>query len=416
MSEKDGFVIEDGFLKKYDPWKSSKTNVTVPSGVIIIGRRAFEECKSIKSVILPDGLKFIERGAFRNCECLEEINLPEGLEVIENDAFYGCYSLKKIVIPASIKQIMPGAFFLCWDLKKVKLKEGIECIDSSAFMMCGLSEINMPNSVMAIGNDAFYDCRIKEITIPSGVRRIEHSTFSNCHKLKSVTFSEGLEIVADMAFDNCDKLQDIALPEGLISIGKEAFRTSKKIKTQSIKLPSTLQSIGEDAFANREFECIHLPKGIKHVNRRALGKGTPYIVCYSADIANAMENAYPIYLGGEVKDLDLKTRNHATKGFVYAVMNEMEEIMPYRAGYVNLIRTRKDHYIDYAYENKPFCYFMIQENLLAKDQVETLLEIDMVKEDAVLKAELLRYQNERFGHEGVEELSLDEKTTKPTIH
>ena len=70
--------------------------VVIPPGVTAIGRRAFEQCISLKHVTIPDSVTSIGQGAFRLCRNLppEKISLRSGVLLFavftegENSGFF----------------------------------------------------------------------------------------------------------------------------------------------------------------------------------------------------------------------------------------------------------------------------------------------------------------------------------------
>lgn len=60
---------------------------SVPNGVEVIERYAFEKCLHLKSVVLPDGLLTIGMSAFAGCLNLQSITIPATVTYIENEAF-----------------------------------------------------------------------------------------------------------------------------------------------------------------------------------------------------------------------------------------------------------------------------------------------------------------------------------------
>ncbi len=105
----------------------SLTNIEFNSIISFIGPSAFENCKSLKTIILPEsnyktakwrdyvheksvsyenptikilinGLTIINGGTFKNCESLETIRIPSSVYFISYTAFDGCKSLKKIEV------------------------------------------------------------------------------------------------------------------------------------------------------------------------------------------------------------------------------------------------------------------------------------------------------------------------------
>lgn len=80
---------------------ASALDVAVPENVVAIADGVFEGSNVVR-VSLPEGLISIGRAAFKNCKRLKQINLPESLFYIEDEAFYGCERLE-IEFPASIE-------------------------------------------------------------------------------------------------------------------------------------------------------------------------------------------------------------------------------------------------------------------------------------------------------------------------
>ena len=56
----------------------SITNVTLPSGVIILCERCFSYCKNLETVVLPDGIRYIGKYCFEYCKRLKKVNLQTG--------------------------------------------------------------------------------------------------------------------------------------------------------------------------------------------------------------------------------------------------------------------------------------------------------------------------------------------------
>lgn len=110
-AEEDWFEIEDGMLKKYT---GTSAEVVIPEGVEIIGRSAFYDCKSLKSVTIPEGVQIIGDYAFFNCSSLTEVKIPDSMIKIGNSAFSACGSLQSMVIPQGVNSI--GGYALGFDL------------------------------------------------------------------------------------------------------------------------------------------------------------------------------------------------------------------------------------------------------------------------------------------------------------
>ena len=132
-ADQNMFRIENGTLIQY---LGNDNEITIPDGVVKIGKEAFIQNENITSVIIPDSVIEIDDTAFIFCEKLEVVVLPPALEKIGDGAFAFCSSLYNIKIPDSVTEIGDSAFDSC----------------------VSLCEIYIPDSVTSIGQDAFNDC------------------------------------------------------------------------------------------------------------------------------------------------------------------------------------------------------------------------------------------------------------------
>jgi hypothetical protein len=92
------FVIDGDVLKKYN---GEDEIVTIPDGLKTIGRKAFQDNKTLEKVILPDGIETIEASAFDGCSNLETVVLSDQSELatIGMQAFRNCAKLSPFAIP-----------------------------------------------------------------------------------------------------------------------------------------------------------------------------------------------------------------------------------------------------------------------------------------------------------------------------
>ena len=61
--------------------------VTIPSGVLCIGKEAFFECEQLEAVTIPDSVARIEEGAFWRCRRLKDVEIPASVKNIGDRAF-----------------------------------------------------------------------------------------------------------------------------------------------------------------------------------------------------------------------------------------------------------------------------------------------------------------------------------------
>ncbi|MGM9826345.1 MAG: leucine-rich repeat protein [Paludibacteraceae bacterium] len=91
--------------------------ITIPEGVTRIGISAFEDCRSMDSVVFAGNeVQEIGAWAFYNCHNLRQLTLPEGLEEIGTAAFFDCVYLTELTIPSTMKKIADNGFAACCKL------------------------------------------------------------------------------------------------------------------------------------------------------------------------------------------------------------------------------------------------------------------------------------------------------------
>ncbi len=87
QDDENDFIIADGVLEKYN---GTDSEVVIPEGVTVIGKKAFERNKTIKKVTLPSTLTTIDDYAFQYCANLMIPDFPSGMHSIGNGAFESC--------------------------------------------------------------------------------------------------------------------------------------------------------------------------------------------------------------------------------------------------------------------------------------------------------------------------------------
>ena len=155
----------EDFKYQYTPGKGvsiidytgNDENVVIPKKIKVkgipylvkkIGKNAFYDCDSIKSITIPDDVKTIEEKAFYDCDSLESITIPSGVETIERETFYSCDSLESITIPDSVKSIGMRGFHDCGSLTSITMSDSISEIDEEAFGDCNNIEyIHLGNNI-----------------------------------------------------------------------------------------------------------------------------------------------------------------------------------------------------------------------------------------------------------------------------
>ena len=290
------------------------SSITIGNNVTTIDEGAFQDCKSLTTVIFVTGgtagLK-IGDNAFRGCSLVTAFELPDRLKTIGEGAFYGCSTITEIVVPEGTTEIGNYAFGACNKLETVSLPSTLTKLgmdgdymtvfygeigaDGSLLGLCG----KLANLTVAAGNKNFKTidnilygltnnatttllfCPVNkagetEIVVPSGVTKVAAGAFYNNLVVTSVTFGDlpkGKTLTfGDKAFGKCLKLATIALPNGLSTIAAGMFKDCYSLT--KIVIPYTVATIGTEAFSGctglTELEFLPTPEGTAPVDLQIL--------------------------------------------------------------------------------------------------------------------------------------------------
>lgn len=174
------FVRNNGVLEQYngsDPeviipsdvtvigpgaFRNAKINrVVFHDKVVEIGKDAFANCNSLKSIVIPSTVKTIGEGAFRQCMNLESVEIPGSIKVLPNNLFAGCKRLKNVQISKGVQQIMKS-FTGCETLTAITIPPTVNSIGDFAFSACtNLKTISIMNNKATLGKRALYGTQIE---------------------------------------------------------------------------------------------------------------------------------------------------------------------------------------------------------------------------------------------------------------
>ena len=224
------------------PWHNYKdkiNTVNIGDGVTKIGKRAFEGCISLKSVIIPDSVKSIENCAFHGCIGLKEVAILHGKKISPEAFDKNCVVKEYLIIGKEIenKKITDIVSIPKDEIKYVIIEDGVKSIGGKyTFSGCmGLKEVTIPNSVMYIGNDAFLDCTgLISVNIPGSVIYLCSGAFKGCTGLTSITIPDSVTSINRYAFYGCTGLTSITIPDSVKEIGYDAFKGCTGLKEVTV--------------------------------------------------------------------------------------------------------------------------------------------------------------------------------------
>lgn len=274
---RENFEIENEVLLKYI---GKGGDVTIPSGVTIIGERAFSNCTYLTSIAIHSSVTIIGERAFSYCENLTNITIPDSVTIIGTSAFSDCESLTNITIPDGVTSIGQWAFAGCKRLTSITLPSSVTRIGNGAFSDCESLTINLAdgNSQYRISGNCLIEiasgilisgCKNSVIPNDSSVKIIGDYAFSSRKSLTSITIPDSVTSIGYRAFWNCTSLTSIIIPDNVTSIGLQAFWDCTNLT--SITIPSNMTSVALAAFHGCEgLTSITIPDNVTSIGKGAL--------------------------------------------------------------------------------------------------------------------------------------------------
>lgn len=288
-------------------YTGTKSNVSVPSTVEVIGRSAFENNTTVTQVNIPDSVKQIEAYAFWGCDNLEQVNLGEGLFEVGDFAFTNCPRLKSVFFPDNISRIGIMAFADCVSLRNIRIPYTVYSVEDTAFDGCYRLEIDYDKGSEGERFALYFAEKKKEMPEYEDIDEYEEVNVTPAptpdaepmptpQPTVTVPGRElgSSHVVGNMAvvfMDNTSPHVSTGVPSGtqesLSAQEIQEYTTEKNKGTvkytlvdgrfladrayygyqnlDSINLPEGMEEIGEFSFARSSLQTVIIPEGVKSI-------------------------------------------------------------------------------------------------------------------------------------------------------
>lgn len=279
----DGVLFsKDGKTIVRYPMGKDDESYTIPEGVIIIGKEAFDYAK-IASITIPNTVTNIESSAFENSKNIQSLTIPNSITSIGESAFKGCDKLDNVTMSSEVSSIESFTFGSCKNLRKFYIGAKVSSINKLAFYNCQSLqefEVDENSSFFTAQSGVLFTKDMQELVkcpmalyaeeyiVPYGVKVIRAEAFATCTNIKRFYLPETLTTIGECAFENCE-MSSIRIPQTVTSIGESAFNKCDNL--ESLVLPEGTNKIQNMTLHGcKSLTYIYIPANVKEFGMWAI--------------------------------------------------------------------------------------------------------------------------------------------------
>ena len=235
------------------------------NGILYVGNYLTNAKKNVTAVVVKEGTKIIADGAFAG-STVNDLTLPEGLVSIGRCAFEECTALESVEIPESVKYIEGSAFIYCSGLTEVRISSPdveigsisvfLECNenlklyclrDSTAHAFAKSEKLNFTIfGDKPIYGDGWQLDTDGDLRIYINGKMTDAPWLEYKDRIKLVDMYTGLTSICDGAFKDCSNLAVIRyIPNTVTSVGKDVLTGTAYYNNSSSWIDGGLYYYGE---------------------------------------------------------------------------------------------------------------------------------------------------------------------------
>lgn len=201
-------------ITSIDPASSNLDTVTIPDSVTSITQSFNSSTLQLTSIVIPDSVVSLGSNVFSN---LTATNIYIGTSTFTgeptmtiNSSSFNDITATNVVIGNSVKTINNGAFYnSSGHIEHIDFGDSVQTIGTAFTTLTGLTEVNLPDSLISISGSAFSNNPDLETVVigtsdyQGSAGLVIQSAFNNNPSLMTVTIGNvALEITGGAFFDN----------------------------------------------------------------------------------------------------------------------------------------------------------------------------------------------------------------------
>lgn len=199
----------------------SGADYTVPDGVKVIGKYAFNNSRNLDNINLPNGLTTIQEHAFNECRWLEKVNIPNSVNCIEQNIFNNCYDVQVYYDGTESEWATIDISY-----NNIALTNAVKhFVDSNEIILSGSHSSGMKYYLYDDGTLLLNSEYSYEISMPSHSQASSYPWHNYRNSIKKIVFNGIYKNIGSYAFYNCTALESVELSPFMknLEIGDYAF-------------------------------------------------------------------------------------------------------------------------------------------------------------------------------------------------
>lgn len=246
--------------------------------VVAIEDYAFENCRSITSVVVPDSITTIGIGAFKGCNNIKSMTLPFTGKSKDANAYeavlgyvFGYETTKKYssiydTNDSFINLQYGNVENMVWQYTRIGYGNYSDGYQSFFYYIPSSIKTIVITNQSEVKDAAFNGCEgIESITYTQNIESVGQASLQNCKSLlrfntddQATINLEGVyDSIGDYAFSNCSKIAYLNITDNVKVIGNHAFAGCKSI--DNLKFTSYITYIGDYAFKDlKQLESLYI--------------------------------------------------------------------------------------------------------------------------------------------------------------